>query len=211
MNHVDFHKIRVTSCLHGMYMSRISSQEMEETKPDGFDVTSTNVHMDLLQREVGVFDEMSWRLHLTPDAGDETSGHLWQQNWVFFWEDVRTFSGCICAGKNATRRSIYRPVYGDKTRYLWWDGKPLQMYLLPTEPDAFHETSGQFQTCSLARWENLALSRLKIEDWTLTNIQNCDIKERKVSKYLLFAELCIANTYLVDMQTSENNPKKSEV
>ena len=64
MNHVDFHKIRVTSCLHGMYMSRISSQEMEETKPDGFDVTSTNVHMDLLQREVGVFDEMSGRLHL---------------------------------------------------------------------------------------------------------------------------------------------------
>ena len=82
-----------------------------------------------------------------PDAGDETSGHLWQQNWVFLGEDVRTFSGCICAGKNATRRSIYRPVYGDKTRYLWWDGKPLQMYLLPTEPDAFHETSGQFQTC----------------------------------------------------------------
>lgn len=203
-------------------MSRLSSQEPEETKPDGFDVMSTRVRMDLLQTEPVVFDGMSGHLHL----------RRWQKNRCWGW-DIGTFAGlfvatelgvfekmsghfygCICAGKNTTGRSIYRPVRGDKTRYLWWHVK--------TTPDVFGaDRTGCFSRdiwtipdlfvadrtwcCFVATQQEMcflclnltraALSRLKIEGWTLTNMQNCHVKKRKASTYPSFAELCIADVY----------------
>lgn len=152
------------------------------------------------------------------DAGDETSGHL-QAYFVatelgVFEKMSGHFYGCICAGKNTTGRSIYRPVRGDKTRYLWWHVK--------TTPDVFGaDRTGCFSRdiwtipdlfvadrtwcCFVATQQEMcflclnltraALSRLKIEGWTLTNMQNCHVKKRKASTYPSFAELCIADVY----------------
>lgn len=100
-------------------MSRLSSQEPEETKPDGFDVMSTCVRMDLLQTEPVVFDGMSGHLHL----------RRWQKNRCWGW-DIRTFAGLFVATELGVFREDVRTFF--------------RMYLCRQK----HDTSEHLQTCS---------------------------------------------------------------
>ena len=190
-------------------MSRLSSQEPEETKPDGFDVMSTRVRMDLLQTEPVVFDEMSGHLPLCQ----------WQKNRCWWW-DIRTFAGLFVA----TELGVFEKMSGHFSRMYLCRQKPDTLEHLQTcsrwQNQVFvmrrknhsrciwcrqNRTSGQSETCFVATQQEMcflclnltraALSRLKIEDWSLTNVQKCDVKECKASTYPPFAELCVANIY----------------